>query len=150
MVRNIRIIHGVLGSIVVVFGTIVLWINYTNPVGQLTEENQLFLFVPAILLIIAFPVSSILFKTQLRQRTQKEMSLESRVLAFQSAHMVRMALFELPGLVAVLVCFLTANNYNMITMFIVLMMFLFLAPNANGLAIDLNLDRTEKERLVNG
>lgn len=146
-IRAIQLIHGSLAFVMVVFGGVVLWINSTEPTGELTSDNQFFLFIPGMLLLIAFPLSSIVFKSGLRQGLKAEVPLENRLNVFQSVHLVRMALFETAGMVAAVVCFVTGNNYNLGILAIVLIMFALLTPSAARIALDLNLSRQEKDQL---
>ena len=145
----IRMIHLTLAITLIAFAVVTLWSNSTNPTGELTEENQILLYIPGILLIVAFPISSILFKQQVNQGIKDGITLDKKIAVFQTSHLIRMALFQSAGLFAIVVCFLTANNYNLAVLAIVLIMFWFLLPSPSRIALDLKLSMQEREQLEN-
>ncbi|MDH4058760.1 MAG: hypothetical protein OEU76_08340, partial [Cyclobacteriaceae bacterium] len=63
--KVIFILHWAITIIPLFFGGFVLYTNLTGPVGELTRENQIFMYLPGIALIIAFPGSQVLFKNHL-------------------------------------------------------------------------------------
>lgn len=142
-------IHGALALVLIVFGTFVLWLNETDPAGELTGENQVLRYVPPLLLLVAFPLSRYLFRNQIDQVDLDSMDLHRKMGLFQTAHLVRMAVFDVAGLMAVVVSFVTAENYNLGVLAAVLLMFLLLKPSPSRLAIDLHLSPEETDALRN-
>jgi hypothetical protein len=144
-----KIIHYGLAVVLVIFGVCVFYINQTDPVGEINSINEILIYIPAISLLSTFPISSIVFKNQIKQGITEPMPLNRKISVFQTAHLIRMSLFEFSGLISVVVSFITANNYSLVILFIVLLMFIFLTPSAARIGIDLSLNRDEREFLEN-
>lgn len=144
MVKTIKLIHISLIIVPLIFGAVALYMNMTNPIG--TEENmEIFIYIPPVLLIIAFIMSGIIFKQQVNVRRLEGKTLQQKLAAYQTAHLVRMALFEVAGLMAGVVTLLTANNYNLGVLVLVAALFYFMTPTASRIGIELAL--THEERL---
>ena len=143
----IRTLHASMAFIMVLFGAIVFWLNTTNPIGFLNEENEFMLYIPGILLLVAIPTSTILFKNQVRGAYDRQVPLDRKLSMFQVGHLIRMATFEAAGLMGAAISLITGNNYNLGTLFLVLLSFLFLFPSSGRISIDLKLTPQERALL---
>lgn len=147
MIQIINIIHGALIVFPLAFAGVAVYINETAPMAS---ENMSFLSYVAIgLLIIAFPLSSILFKSNIRNSSATQKKLPRKIAAYQTAHLIRMAVFEGCGLVAAVAVLQTGNYYNLGVLAVVLVMFFVLRPTPSKIALDLGLSSDEKLALEN-
>ncbi|MEP2773260.1 MAG: hypothetical protein ABJH05_14005 [Fulvivirga sp.] len=146
MIQIINIIHGALIVFPVAFAGVTVYINETAPMAS---ENMSFLSYVAIgVLIIAFPLSSILFKSTIRNSSVGQKELSQKIAAYQTAHLIRMAAFEGCGFIAGIAVLQTGNYYNLGVLAVVLAMFIVHRPTPTKIAIDLELNMDEKNQLM--
>ena len=147
MLQVINIIHGALLFFPLVFAGVAVYINETSPMAS---DDLSFLSYASIgLLIVAFPVSAILFKSTVKNSQIEQKALPQKIATFQTAHLIRMAMFESAGLFAAVATLQTGNYYNLGVLLIVLIMFFFLRPTPAKIAMDLGLSTDEKQQLAN-
>lgn len=149
--KTMRIIHIAMAALPTLFGIVVAALNLTDPnqseAGFPTDFQpgiEILLYVPAIVLVLALPMSTFLFKQNIKSNLGEEPTLRSKLAAFQSAHLVRMAFIEMAGLLAVVVCFITGNLYNLAVLLTVLLIFLNKMPSVYSIKTELGLTPEEK------
>lgn len=141
--KTIRIIHFALVAAPVLFGIVVLFLNTTSPASP-PQGMELLLYLPAVMLLTVFPVSGVLFHQSLKQAREGSPTLSAKMAAFQTAHIIRMALFEATALLAAVVSFITGTNYNLGIILIVVAIFISKAPSMYAIETSLGLSPEEK------
>ncbi|MDX1628255.1 MAG: hypothetical protein R3345_06115 [Fulvivirga sp.] len=145
--RTLKIIHIALIVFPVIFGAFAFWMN-TNQTAQGHNAPEVLIYAPVVLLVLAFPLSTILFKKAVSEVVGSQKPLKNKLQAFQGGHLIRMALFEVAGLMAAVVAFVTGNNYILLVLLVVMGMFFLLVPTASKVALDLELNADEKSALT--
>ncbi len=106
--KVMKTIHWTITLMPVLFSLVVLYFNYAGSVGESPELKNVFLYVAVIMLAIAIPVSSIIFKTYLKNnRPQNPNSANQLMGVYQTGHLIRLSVLEVAGLFAVVSAFKT-------------------------------------------
>ena len=142
----LAILHWSMAMPMVVFGGITYYVNWTAPVGALEESNQLLLYTPAAVLLVAFPASGMLYSRMIGM-VGRDDQLPSKLARFQTAHIIRMASFEAAGLLGGVMSLITATSYNLIIIAVALGMFILNQPSAEKVSTALKLDSKETGQL---
>ena len=124
-----------------------LYTNLTDPIGEITDENSILMYVPAMLMIIVFPLSKIIYKNYLKGNTENLNRLGSKLGVFQAAHLIRVSMFEATALLAAVICFITGTNGNLGILCIAITVQAFIAPTPFKIAEALNLSPEERNQL---
>ena len=151
-INTLMMVHYSLVIVLVMMSLLVLFIGPDMSESGNYDEALLdiLIYAPAALLLIAFLVSGIVFKNLITKDSRAQSSLENKVASFQNAHIVRMALYEVPGLAAIVLAMLTNNHYLLIIVAAVIGMFVLMQPNADRIANDMNLSPEERNELEKG
>ncbi|MEQ8582699.1 MAG: hypothetical protein RIC30_02495 [Marinoscillum sp.] len=144
--KTTKIIHTALMTGCLLFGVVVLVLNAQAPTGS-TRDQEFLLYLPAVFLVFSAVVSSVLFKKTLKQGLAHSADLQQKMAAFQTANIVRMAFYEASGLIAVVVCFLTGDLYNMLILLVVVLVFLMKMPTPHRIAKEVGLSDAEQAEL---
>lgn len=91
MMQTLNIIHGALIMFPVIFSGVAVYINETNPMAS--EDLEILSYVAVGMLIIAFPLSAFIFKSNIKSNVLEHSTLSQKIAAFQTAHLIRMSLF---------------------------------------------------------
>lgn len=145
MLQIIYMVHVMLILAPLVLGGIAVYLTESS--SKATNEVSFLSYLPILLLIICFPLASILFKSNIKGRLKGNKTLQQKIAAFQTAHLIRMAMFEACGLLAGIVTLQTGNYYNLAALAVVLVMFIVLRPTPTRIAVDLELNLKEKQLL---
>ncbi len=145
MMQTLNIIHGALIMFPVIFAGVAVFINETNSMAS--EGLEILSYVAVGILIIAFPLSAFIFKSNIKNNVFEHSTLSQKIAAFQTAHLIRMSLFEVSGLFAAVATLQNGNYYNLIVLLVVIAMFFFLRPTPARIALDLGLSTSEKREL---
>ncbi len=143
--KTLTLIHWSLMMPLVLFEGIVLYFNTSNP-PVAAEDGGQFLYLPGGMLILLWPISMFLFQ-RLIGAIPSDARLDTKLIRFQSAHLVRMAMFEVIGMMAAVVSFITATNENLLIIAIVFGMFLTQQPTKVRLIQLLGLNAEEQVAL---
>lgn len=111
------------------------------------SENAM-TFMPMGLVFLAILVAPPLFNNQLRENMKTKKTLYDKLVAYQTANIIRMALFEGAALFALVVCFVTDTWINLFTFGIAILFMGLSMPTVNGVAQRLELSREEQEMLT--
>ncbi|MDH5610304.1 MAG: hypothetical protein OEY56_12580, partial [Cyclobacteriaceae bacterium] len=93
-IGNISMLHVSMAGMSALFGLVVSILHFSGSTAGQQEGFELFLYLPAGAILIAFPVSTLLFKNQLKTSLESNVALQEKMTAFTTAHLIRMALFE--------------------------------------------------------
>ena len=142
----IRIIHLAIMGVPVIFSTVVIFLLSS---GQIVPEEEpgFLIYVPVGLLLIAFPVSSTLYRNNLKNNLKPGSPLQAKLSVFQAAHLVRMALFEAAALSAAVVCMLTGQLLVLAVVIITILVSLKYLPSVYLLETEIELTPEEKSLL---
>lgn len=145
--KVISVIHWAITFVPLIFGGIVVYINLTDPIGELTEENKIFMYLPGALMIIAFPASQVVYKNYLKDKIGGTMELPSKLGLFQTAHLIRIAMIEAVALFSAVTCLVTGTLLNLGIFCIALIMLVLMAPTPFKVAEALHLSQQERNQL---
>lgn len=147
ILQTLRIIHFAMLFMPLAFGLIVvfLYLSDSLPSGG---DQEIFLIIPPIILVGAVPLSWIIFNQILKSALVEPTSFQKKISAYQTAHLIRLSLFEVAGLMAVVVCFITGNLYNLVVLGVVIIVFFMLKPSVYQMESKLQLTPEEKENLL--
>jgi len=143
--KSLTIVHWALVAPVVGMGAFVLYLNSTSPVGE-AEDIAVFQYLPGGSLIFLWP-SSLFIYQRLVRAIPENLSLDQKLLRFQSAHLVRMAAIEVVGMLAAVVSFVTTTNENLLIIAIVFGLFFSNQPTKQRIVQDLKLNQGEQVEL---
>ena len=143
---NIQIVNAALIAGVTIF-LIVVYFFLKKAYFDYNDQSE-FKFIAPIMLIISVFGSSFLFKKQTQSIT-KEITLQQKMIKYQTATIVRSALLEFAALIGIVATFTTSNYYFLIFTGIALVFMIFNFPTKDKFAQILNLDFDEKAKLTN-
>lgn len=145
LVKTTAIIHMALATGQILFAAV------TFIIPQKLADNKgndvLLLIVP-IVAVSSFIIGHLLFK-KLLSNIKTESPLKAKLLSYQSATLVRLALLEAPSLFAIVSFMLTGKMVYMGIAALIVLYFIYLRPGKQKIEDDLNLDYDEKTQLVN-
>ncbi len=147
MLSLMRTIHLALTVPLILFSAFIIYTNLTDPIGEVNNKTIYLLYAPGILLIIAFPMSSFLFKKFIRDGNVSAKDLRQKIGIFQTANLIRMVTFEAAGLLSVVGALQTGNSYLLVIVAIVLFMFYLLLPTPSKMSMDLEFTAEERSSL---
>ena len=109
-IRTLQIVHLSVTVMPFLFGAVVFIMNQRGYAPQSPELAGTFLYISAGLLLLALPVSSWFFKSYLK-RNVKDAGQTSKGMigAYQTAHLIRISMFEIPGFMAAYSAYLTGD-----------------------------------------
>ncbi|MCX7743320.1 MAG: hypothetical protein N2167_02020 [Flavobacteriales bacterium] len=113
---------------------------------QMLEKYTIFYrYIPYFFSFISIPISTFLFKNTIGKRTGN--SLKQKLIAYRSAHILRTALIEAPGLIAGVMFFISGDWIALIPAPIALLFILLNIPNSNRIIQELALEEQESRLL---
>jgi len=142
---TVKMLHWSLVLMLVGFGVVVFLLNISEPTGEVTDDNNILLYVPAIVLVIAIPTSMIVFKKHIKENMPKKPTkLSDKLGLYQTGHLIRMAILEVAGFFAVVISLITGTLLNLAVLLIAILFMVMLTPSL--LKITEAVDLTPKER----
>lgn len=110
---------------------------------QLIDLDNPLSFIPIGFAIILIPLSSYMFNSTLKQNLLEKTELQQKLAAFQTAHIIKMALLEGGALFAVVASLSTNTYVNLIVFAVLLSIMLISTPSVFKLTETLNLTSQE-------
>jgi hypothetical protein len=145
MLKTIPLIHlGLLGG-QVLFAITVLAITPSGKFSINTPNDPYLIAVP-IMAIACFTASTVLYRQLLTTAISKP-TVQQKIVAYQTAMIIRLALLEGPSLFGIVVYQLTANLLYLAISGIIILFFIIIRPTRDKIATDLNLDYQDKAEL---
>lgn len=141
-----RLVHLALLAGQVLFAGVTLFINKNIKVDT-SRDNQ-FLIIALILAIMGFFVGNLIYKQVVNVAAKKETFVE-KMMAYQSALIIRYALLEGASLFCIVSYFLTSNFIFLLISGAIIVYFIILRPKVDTIAEELNLTYEEKAELEN-
>ena len=103
--KTMQIIHWTVTLVPVVFSLVILTLG---PVGDAPALKDTFLYGSLIMLVVAVPTSSLIFKTYLKKNGPKNKNTVRGLFGpYQTAHLLRLSILEITGFFAVMGAFTT-------------------------------------------
>jgi hypothetical protein len=103
-------------------------------------------YIVPIVLIVSLITAYFVFKLVVG-RIKSDDPIRKKMPVYARAVLVRSILLELPGFIAAIAAYLTAQIYFLGAAFLIFILFLILKPTRNTIVQDLNLSAKEKELL---
>lgn len=142
----LRILHLALCAAVVAFGTVVHFVILPVQGVEAGTNSGLYVNLSAGYMVFAISIGYWLFGSQMK--TAKAASnLSDKLNTYRSANIIRWALLEGAGLVALVFYLLSGNVILLAIAGIALLVLGLLHPNVMRLKVDLDLSQTELDRL---
>jgi hypothetical protein len=132
---------------VLLFGGVVAFLITQNQQGAV-GDNTSWMYIVTIVLISSVAMAYFIFRLLLG-KIKQPMRIQDKMPRYSKALLVRSALLELPGLLAAVAAFITANLHFLSVTLLVVLMFIFLRPTKNTIANDLSLSTKERALLDN-
>lgn len=144
IINTLTVIHYGYCIVILALAIVAFLISDHTRIG-FNDSDDLFLYLVPIFALGGISVSIFIFNTQLRQIHKKE-SLTEKLSAYQTSHLIRIALIEGPAFLAIIIFMISSNLFYLIIALALLAYLIFLRPTANGIKEDLNLNfEQEKE-----
>jgi hypothetical protein len=115
---------------------------------NLTYTGDPLLFVVPFMAISCFVLSIFMYKQQLNLATNKD-SASNKLVAYQTAMIVRCALLEGPSLFGIVSYLITGNLFFLIISGLIILYFISIRPTKDAVANDLNFSYDEMTELNN-
>lgn len=146
MLKTLKTIHWALVGGLSLFATVVAFQLGTNPETTFFAPENSIIFVPTFAGIFLIPTSLVLFNKQMSQ-ARKNTKLNDKLIMFQTAHIVKMAMLEGVGLFSIVACLVTFTTVNFFIFALVIILMAGSAPTAYKLGEKLSLSRNEVHQL---
>lgn len=143
IIKTMTILHFAYCIAIIVFGTVTLFITENANINFEDTEDIFFYLVP-LAAIIAPIIGSFIFKSHLKS-IHKKTTLKEKLIGYQSARLIRIALIEAPALFGIVIFMITTNQFYIIISAILLVYLIVLRPTLVIIKEDLNLN-TEQDR----
>ncbi len=146
ILKTLRTIHWSLVTGLSLFAAVVAYLLLGSMETTLVRTEEIITFIPAILAVSFIPTALFLFNRQLKV-LEKKPDLDQKLIGYQAAHIVKMAMLEGVGLFAIVACFVTYTTVNFFVFALVLILMAGSTPTAFKLGDQLGLSRDEVESL---
>ena len=140
--KTISIIHLALLAGQVMFA-IITFIQVGKTQIDIKNSNDPFLFAVPILAIGGFIASNLMFKQQLSSSLNKD-TPNDKLMGYQTALIIRLALLEGPSLFGIVTYLITGNFLFLIISGLLMLYFISIRPTKVKIENDLNLSYEEK------
>ena len=132
--------------VLIFFSVIVVFLHTSGQLSHTEDLREIFLYMVPAFTIAGLSAAYLIYKYTIG-KINPALSLHEKLIKYQSACMVRMALLEAVGLVAAVATFLTGYFYFLICPLLIVIIFILLRPSVYGITEDLNLTQDEKGKL---
>ncbi|MCV9387864.1 hypothetical protein [Reichenbachiella ulvae] len=145
--KVLKILHWGLMSGPIFFSIFAIAMITSSDQSQLIDTENILSFLPISFAVMLIPGSYFLFSTGLKERVDKESELSAKIAAYQTAHIIRMAVLEGTALFAIVGAFVSNTYANFTALFFVLLVMVLVTPSPFKLMESLQLSRSELEAL---
>ena len=132
-------------SVAAIFSVFMVYKAGAIPVFESNELNAIKSMV-VIALLVGIPVSHIFYHKKIKH-INPELPLHTKLIMFQTAFIVRVAVLEAIGLLATIGYFVTADKSFLYMFGVVFVLFIIHAPTRQRISTDLDLSEEEGELL---
>nr|WP_294942857.1 hypothetical protein [uncultured Mucilaginibacter sp.] len=142
--RTITIIHLALGAGQVLFGVVVLSLSNRIIINVRDTHDPMVYLVP-LLAVTCFFLSNFMFKKVLSSAIKPESTLRQKLMYYQTALIIRLALLEGPSLFGIVAFFLTGSLFFLLISGFLVCYFIYIRPTKDNIEETLELSYEEKE-----
>ncbi|WP_422107933.1 hypothetical protein [Winogradskyella sp.] len=139
------ILHYAYSLAVLVFGTIALYIT-DNATMNLNDTNDIFFYLVPIL-GMGGPIASHFIFNNLLKAVHAKPTLKEKLVSYQSARIIRLALIEGPAILGIVIFMTTTNLFYLVISGVLLVYMIFLRPTHSVIREDLNLNAEQDREL---
>lgn len=142
--KTVRIIHFALMMGIIIFAMVVLFLIFNDEINSdpIPELD----YVPWVCLVVAIPLSRVLFNQTVKPKLDGDMTLQEKLMTFQTGHIIRMAILEGCGLFSTVIAFVNQNPYNLIVVGLVIAFMASKIPSVMLLETELRLNSDERNQ----
>lgn len=145
--RVLKVLHwGLMGG-PIIFSVVATVVITSTGQAQLINLEEMLSFLPIGFGVVMIPASFLLFGSNLKERVDKDSQLSYKIAAYQTAHIIRMAMLEGVALFAIVGAFVTSTYANFVVLFFALLAMVLVSPSTYKLMEALKLTREEMEML---
>jgi hypothetical protein len=137
-----------LQALSVLFFSLVVYYLLTQRVDAPSGDVRMWSYVVPAILIFSLVIAYFIFRLMVG-RIKPDISLTKKMPVYARAVFVRSALLELPGFLAAIAAYITAQLYFVGGSILIFALFFILKPTKNTIANDLNLSTKERALLEN-
>ena len=145
--RTSRIIHFAMMAGLTFFSAVVVFLNTSSDRTNSEIDTTILLIVAGFVTAMSIFMSSIIYKQHLSKLKGDE-SLQTKLAIFQTAQLIRSAMFEAGGLLGAVICIITGDLFGLAFTAISIGMFILKMPTPDMLEQDLHLSSSEKQQLT--
>ncbi len=147
ILRTLKMIHMAMFSSVVIFSGISLYLR--NELGMTLEPPTIeMLYYISLISILAFIPLGYWLHGKKMKSIGNDSTLSSKLSAYQSSHITKIALFETSALLSLIVLIVGGKNSIFIQVAIVLVIMLLNIPSVHKLSTELGLSPEESNLLM--
>ncbi|AYL96923.1 hypothetical protein [Mucilaginibacter celer] len=143
LVKTTIIIHLALTAGQILFAVVTFLIPKKPATGH---SNDMLIFIVPTLAVSCFAAGHLLFK-KLLSNINSQSPLKAKLISYQSATIIRLALLEGPSLFAIVSFLITGNMVFIGIAGLIILYFIYLRPTRQKIEDDLNLGYDEKAEL---
>lgn len=150
ILTSINLIYFALILVMAGFAVFVfVWIYTGQEMAPVEAEFESLLRILVIAIVpVGMGIGYVAFKAGLKGVTS-DMPLPSKLQRYQNAILIRCAGFEMPGMFASVVAFITGNESFLLFTAVMVVLFLLFRPTVNSISNDLQLSTRESMELEN-
>ncbi len=141
---TLRILSVAMAGSILIFTTTIV-ILQLEETQTIEEHTIIYRYIPYFFSFISIPISTLLFKNTIGKRTGN--SLKEKLIAYRSAHILRVALLEAPGLLAGAMFSISGDWIALIPAPIALLFILLNIPTSDRIIQELELEGNEASLL---
>lgn len=147
VIKSLKIIHWAITLGPVIFGISIFFIISDDPDLTLIHPDDPLTYIPIGMAFVIAAIQFFLFKNLLKENTKGKTDLHDKLMAYQSAHIARVALLEGVSLFSVVSCLTNNSLINFLTAGVITILLILLAPTVSNISDSLNLTRSESQLL---
>jgi len=143
IVKTLSIIHMALAAGQILFAAVTFIIPKSQEKGA---ANDMLIYIAPVLAITCFIAGHFLF-LKLLSNIRRDTPLKAKLIAYQSATIIRLALLQGPSLFSIIGFLLTGKLIFLAIVGALVAYFIYVRPSRQKIEDDLNLDYEEKAEL---
>jgi len=145
-IRLLNTIYFAIAGMLLIFSAVVLFFNLTrSPIDPNLPDAVVYL--PFVLVVLFYPAANFVFRSYLSQNLKVDSTLEQKIGTYQTAVLIKAGLFEIPGLIACVLAFITGKADILGVTLIIIFFFYLHRPGATNISSHLNLREEENIEL---
>ena len=148
VLTGLNMIYFSLITMMGLFALVVLYITASGDITPDTDMTLLLRYVLFALLPIGLGAGYFIFK-QWMQAIKPTLSLREKLMKYQTAVLIRLGCFEMPGLFGAVAAMITGDISFLLFTAIVIVLFLLLRPTIYTITMDMSLSQKERNILEN-